>query len=66
MSEKLSSYVALQKELLVLERGAEKEEASLATEGAKLSALQSSGVRAFILFCIHYFYEPTEKRNLRF
>ncbi|CDF41103.1 unnamed protein product [Chondrus crispus] len=43
MSEKLSSYVGLQKELLVLEREAEKEEASLATEGAKLSALQSSG-----------------------
>lgn len=59
MSEKLSSYVGLQKELLVLEREAEKEEASLATEGAKLSALQSSGVRSFTLSCAHSFYAPS-------
>lgn len=44
MSVDVSSYVKLQKELLVLEREAEKEETTLASEGAKLSILQSSGV----------------------
>lgn len=48
MSAKLSTYISLQKELLVLERETEKEEASLATEGTKLSALQSSGVSQLI------------------
>eukprot|EP00177_Eucheuma_denticulatum_P002227 GFKZ01003988.1.p1 GENE.GFKZ01003988.1~~GFKZ01003988.1.p1 ORF type:complete len:987 (+),score=164.44 GFKZ01003988.1:121-3081(+) len=44
MAEQVSSYIALQKELLSLERDAEREETALASTGAKLSALESSGL----------------------
>lgn len=50
MPEDVPAYVKLQKELLVLEREAEREETALASEGAKLSVLQSSGVSTNFLF----------------
>lgn len=44
MVEQINSYIGLQKELLSLEREAEREETALAGKGAKLSALESSGL----------------------